>query len=393
MRFSGPSSVAQVLARAWLVAAAASALLPARWRLGWWLPLHLALAGAGTAAIAGAMPRFAAALCAARAPADRWAPVALFTAGIPAVVLGRALPSPLLAGAGGAAFAAGALALGWALLRAWRTGRNHRHRVIMGFYAAAVLSLLAGAVLGGLLGAGAVGAGSAAPLRRAHAALNLLGFVSLTVAGSVLILLPVALRVRAPEARGWSALVGLAAGQALQAAGYAADRPVAVVAGAALSALGALALAGIAARALRRLPAMAEPAPALHLGAAVAWLAAALAAHAVAEAAGPLRGLPLPLLAALGLGFVVQTLLGAWSYLLPVSAPGGREVRHALLARASRGAGVQAVAFNAAATVVVLAAAGRAPSPAGPAGLAAVAATTAVVLVKLVRRPAPLAAR
>ena len=48
----------QSAARVWLTLAALSFLLPVRWRLGLWLPLHLTLAGAVSTAISGAMQNF-----------------------------------------------------------------------------------------------------------------------------------------------------------------------------------------------------------------------------------------------------------------------------------------------------------------------------------------------
>lgn len=48
-----------------LVAALVATLLPESVRLGVWLPLHLALAGAATTAISGVMPFFSAAFAAA----------------------------------------------------------------------------------------------------------------------------------------------------------------------------------------------------------------------------------------------------------------------------------------------------------------------------------------
>ena len=65
------------IAVAFLVASLLAALLPAEMRLGIWLPLHLALAGAATTAIAGLMPFFSAAFAAAP-PSEarlRWAAV------------------------------------------------------------------------------------------------------------------------------------------------------------------------------------------------------------------------------------------------------------------------------------------------------------------------------
>jgi hypothetical protein len=61
----------QTAARVWLTAAALSLLLPPADRLVLWLPLHLALAGAISVAISGAMQTFALALTATPSP-SRW---------------------------------------------------------------------------------------------------------------------------------------------------------------------------------------------------------------------------------------------------------------------------------------------------------------------------------
>ncbi len=345
MRLSGPAATAQGLARGWLLAAAASLFLPSSVRLGWWLPLHLALAGAAGTAVAGAMPRFAAALSGSRqAREDRLAPL-LISAAAGSIAVGVPARLSWLTAIGGAAYAAGAVRLGVSVAQAWRSGRNRRHIVEIGFYVAATLALLAGAILGTLLGTGLVGASYAA-VRRAHITLNLEGFLALTIAGTLLILLPVVLRVRAPEARGWGAFVGLAGGVALQAAGLLLDRTAVVAAGALFYAAGAGDLTRVALLTLRRRPRVPEPTPSLHLLAAVAWLLVAAVAQAVASLAGRIDSARDFLLVTLGLGVVVQALLGAWSYLLPVSATGGARVRRLRLARTREGAPTRAVAFN-----------------------------------------------
>jgi hypothetical protein len=82
------SSTAQILSRAWVVAAGASLLLPPRDRLGFWLPIHMALAGGAATAIAGAVPDFTAALCAGRRRGWAWVPIALFSAGAAGIAIG-----------------------------------------------------------------------------------------------------------------------------------------------------------------------------------------------------------------------------------------------------------------------------------------------------------------
>lgn len=382
MRFSGPSAAAQWASRLWLLAAAAAALLPPEIRRGWWLPLHLALAGGAGTAIAGAMPRFAASLAGSRARLDSWAPPTLLSAGTAAIALGQTLPATALLAAGGAAYGLGAAALALLVARAWLSGSNTRHRPVLVLYLAAALATVAGATLGALLGTGATGAAFAA-LRRAHIALNLWGFLGLTIAGSLVVLVPVVLRIRAPGRRPWELAVGLSSGLALLAAGLAADaRPVAAV-GAALYALGTVALAARVVAVVRRGPRMPERAAGLHLGASVAWLVAAAAGGFVAVAAARLDTVQLGLVVAVTLGVAVQALLGTWSYLLPVSAPGGAEVRRKRLARTRVGGGAQVASFNAGAVLAVAAASGTLPGAAGGVGLALVVAAGLFSLAKL----------
>ena len=84
--------VAIALALAFLCAAVVAAFLPAPLRLGNWLPLHLALAGGATTAIAGMMPFFSAAFATTQ-PVDarvRWASVAAVALGALVVAVGYA---------------------------------------------------------------------------------------------------------------------------------------------------------------------------------------------------------------------------------------------------------------------------------------------------------------
>ena len=64
------------LALAFLCAAAVTAFLPATVRVGSWLPLHLALAGGATTAIAGMMPFFSAAFATMIVLGSYWASIA-----------------------------------------------------------------------------------------------------------------------------------------------------------------------------------------------------------------------------------------------------------------------------------------------------------------------------
>ncbi|HUG88674.1 MAG TPA: hypothetical protein VMP42_07895 [Actinomycetota bacterium] len=390
MRFSGPSAAAQVLARIWLASAAASLLLPPADRLGWWLPIHLALAGAAGTAVAGTLPLFANTLAGAHHLPQRWDPLLLVTAGAACIAVGRPLGIAWLLAAGGTAYAAGSLRLTWLVLAARLVGRNRRHNAALVAYAGAALSLTLGAVLGGLLGAGAVGGLAVADVRAAHVTLNAEGFLALTVTGSLLVLIPIALRVRAPDAGGRLAVAALAGGAGLQAAGQVAAWPPLVIAGAAAALIGAADLVRVAAAALARRPRMPERGAALHLLAVPAWLIGVTAAALVLAIRGA-PAWPLPLVTALTLGVFVQALLGAWSYLLPVSDPGGSPARRARLERTRRWALARAATFNAGVALTVLAAAGWVPGPAGTTGLAT-AGASALLTVTLASLPAPAVA-
>ena len=98
MRPRSVTAFYQTAARAWLTAAVASLALPVSWRLGVWLPLHLALAGAISTAISGAMQNFMLAMTATPSPPERWvqAQFVLVTAGAGAIAIGVPTATPWL---------------------------------------------------------------------------------------------------------------------------------------------------------------------------------------------------------------------------------------------------------------------------------------------------------
>ena len=213
-----------LLAAAFLAVAAGSLALPTWARRGLWLPLHLVLAGAATTAIAAVMPFFSAAFAAAP-PAN----ARLRVGSVVAVALGAALVAIGMSAAawgvglgGGLLFLVGltgaAAATGAPLRGSLGPGRG----LVTRAYLAAIAQVAIGAVLGTLFFAGwepLLTAWSAA--RPAHAWLNLVGFVSLVIATTLVHFFPTVVgarigRGRAPRA----AIYGLAAGPLLLAAGY-----------------------------------------------------------------------------------------------------------------------------------------------------------------------------
>ncbi|HET9724398.1 MAG TPA: hypothetical protein VFR44_11240, partial [Actinomycetota bacterium] len=146
MRPRATTKLYMLAARAWLTLAGLSLLLPESDRVGVWLPLHLAMAGAVSTAISGAMQNFAVALTATPAPPQ---PVVitqfvLVTVGAGAIALERVLGHELGVAVGGSLFLLGIALLGWIVLRAQRRSLHRRHALPISMYAIAVAALLVG---------------------------------------------------------------------------------------------------------------------------------------------------------------------------------------------------------------------------------------------------------
>jgi nitrite reductase (NO-forming) len=293
---------------------------------GDWLALHLVLLGAATNAIVVWSEHFAAALLRAPPVAERTATARALALnlGIVAVLGGVHTRRPALAAAG--ACLAGLVVLGHALALAIRIGRALPARLsrTVWFYVAAGAALLAGMGLGLWLAGGVVSSAEAyLALRLAHAHLNVLGWIGLTVVGTQFTLWPTVLRTRMvpglERAVRWS-LPPLAAGLAMAASGLAARHQPTALAGLVAYAAGlGIALVPFIRTALGRPP---RTAAAWMLGAGMAWLVVAVAGDLVALAVSgrvvELDGRVARLVPAVVAGFALQTLTGALSYLLPV---------------------------------------------------------------------------
>lgn len=223
------------------------------------------------------------------------------------------------------------VAVGWhgaTLLARMRGSMPGRFGRTIRYYVASAALLTLGAALGAWLARG----DSAPHLVIAHALINVLGWIGLTVAGTVVTLWRTILRTRADEnaATGASrALPVLAGGVVIAATGAALAQLLVVAAG--LLAY----LAGLALIFLSLLRAARQKAPhsfaALSVGAALIWWAGAVGMVAVGAivaaidgsgfaALDTLFGQIVPYLAA---GFAAQVLVGALSYLIPVVLGGG----------------------------------------------------------------------
>ncbi len=212
------------LAVGFLLAAVLSLLLPVGQRRGIWLPLHLALAGAATTAIAGVMPFFSATLAAAPPVGARLraAAVAVVALGAAGVAIGVTGGRTGLAVAGGAAFVVGVGLTGSATVRPLRGALGPSRGIVSGGYVAALVSVGVGAALATLFLAGWPPlAGEWLRVKPAHAWLNLVGFVSVVVATTLLHLFPTVIGARIAAIRSARVTVyGLVIGAWLVATGY-----------------------------------------------------------------------------------------------------------------------------------------------------------------------------
>jgi len=323
-----------LVAAAFLAAAAASLTLPAGTTRGLWLPLHLALAGAATTAIAAVMPFFAAAFAAAP-PADarlRGASVAAVAVGVAALAYGVAVVGAVtfLAGIAGVA-AATALPLRGSL----GPGRG----LVTRAYLVALGQLGFGVLLGSVFLAGwepmaaAWGGG-----RAAHAWLNVVGFVSLVIATTLLHFFPTVVGARIGGGRSpRMAVFGLAVGPPLVAAGSLATSDVLVRAGAVAVVVGAVGLTAYAA-AVWRTRARWTTDREWHrfamggLVSAVAWFDLGIlvaAGRVLAFGATPAAWSTPLVVAPFAVGWVAAAIVASATHLLPAVGPGG-PTAHAL---------------------------------------------------------------
>ncbi|HET7026337.1 MAG TPA: hypothetical protein VFI28_01460, partial [Candidatus Limnocylindrales bacterium] len=234
------------IAAGYLVAGGASTLLPADVRGGTWLPLHLALAGAALTAIGGVMPFFTAALGAAP-PADRrlrWTVVGLLAGGVGVVVVARTLGQPGAAAFGGGLVVVGLVGLFAAAFGPLRRSLAPRRPFIAAAYAAAIVEVAVGISIAVADLAGDETVARDWPLLKpAHAWLNVMGFVSLVIAATLVHFLPTIAGTRIVRRRALDvALVALAVGPALVALGFGSGGDPAVRAGAVVELAGAAAL-------------------------------------------------------------------------------------------------------------------------------------------------------
>lgn len=358
--------VSIALAIAFLGAALASTLLPADVRLGAWLPLHLALAGGATTAIAGVMPFFSAALAAAP-PIDsrlRLAAVLAVAVGAAGVTVGISGARPAIAAASGALFILGALLTGWASIRPLGRGLGPSRGLVTKGYLAAILSVVIGASVATLYVGGVPAvAASWERLRPAHAWLNVVGFVSVVIATTLLHFFPTVVGARIVGRRSaQAAVVGLVGGAFATASGFALAGDLLARVGAVVAFAGAVALVAYAGRTWRaragwRTDAGWHVVAMGGLASAIGWFAVgmAIAAGSVLVAGADPAGWSAAAAAApLVVGWAGLAIVASATHLLPAVGPGD-QAAHArqrrLLGRVAAG---RLVAMNAGIAVLTV---------------------------------------
>jgi nitrite reductase (NO-forming) len=321
-------------AGALIVLGVLATLLPSEARRGIWLPVHLGIAGASSVAIAAVLPFFTATLGVARPvrPAVRAMGVTLPLVGILAVATGIAWGPSGLAVGGGLAYLAGMGAVAYAALAPLRRSTTPR-RVALGLAAAAaIVDVTFGALLGTLYAAGAPWVlQDWGLLKPAHAWLNVLGFVGVTIVTTLVHLWPTVVGTRIVPGRAGAGMgVGWGLGPPIVALGLALGSDFVARTGAVVALSGAVSLAafGIArwrARGRWTIDMAWHRTATGHLAAGIAWGATggtAAAALVLVHGASP-AAWSSGVLVALGVGWVGQTLVGAWTHLVPTIGPGG----------------------------------------------------------------------
>ena len=345
-------------ARLWATAALLSIPFAPVIGLGWWFPVHLALLGAASQAIVGGQLMFSATLGLARGPSRTTTlyQLALLNAGAALVVGGRVWANEIALGSGATLFLGG---ITWAAVlvdRQWRASPNRRFAVTGTFYRLAATSVLFGATIGAALGLGWFDdASSYMAHRSVHMAFNVLGWAGLSIVGTAITLLPTIMHVRAAplapvRATPWlmfGGLIVVSTGATIDTGWVTAAGFASLVAGLATFALYVKRIVTIPRR--RRVPAAA-----LHLMAALGWMAIVTVLAVFFSAVEDHAALRDILVVGGAAGTIFQALLGAWSFLLPSTRPPIPERRRRELVAMELGGRSQVAVYNAGIVLVLV---------------------------------------
>ena len=386
-----------MLVPAWLVLGIVSVVLYRGSSFGPWLMVHLLLLGALSTAILVWSQHFADSLLKNTAPGGRyWLGVRLtvHTVGAAMVMIGMTGAWWYAVLAGGILVGINALVHATILVRQLRGALPARFSPLVRYYIAAAGCLVVGVTLGILMahpGSTTAGDATAAAdsyerLYIAHIGLNLLGWVGLTVIGTVALLLPTVLHSRVlstTTAAARPTLPILLAGLVVLGSGTYADSRIITAAGVVIY------LVGLA-RVLMELVGHVRRSPAVSyagwsLTAALAWFAlcavgfAAVVVRAASwsDAAAGLEAL-VPYFA---VGFGGQIMIGALSFLIPVVLGGGPRASKATARELDRAGLFRVAVVNGALVLTLLPLSGLVTDVLG----AVILATLAFFIVLMVR--------
>lgn len=319
---------------------------------GGWLMVHLLLLGAVSTAILIWSQHFADAVLRRQAPGARLSHgirVAAHTLGASLVVIGIVATQWMFVLTGGIIVAAVALAHAASLTVQLRGALPARFSPLVRYYIAASLALIAGVALGVIMARADLTAELHDRLYLAHITVNVLGWVGLTVVGTVILLWPTVLHARVSDDTGRTArnaLWLLVAGVLITAAASIVDVRAIVAAGILLYLLGLSLVVIDGVRQARQV----RPSTfaAWSMAAAFAWFVGCTLAFGVlvttSQDADAQFGV---LVTAFAGGFAAQIVVAALSYLLPVVLGGGPEVSRRTAAELDRGAVFRVAVVNA----------------------------------------------
>ncbi|NYI41031.1 hypothetical protein [Demequina lutea] len=320
-----------------------------------WLMIHLLLLGAVSHSVVVWSQHFSDALLRTAPPRHRaqqvWPRLLLLNVGALLVVVGVVSHTWAMTVIGTAAVITAAAAHAVLLVAQLRRSLPARFSATVRFYVAAAILLTVGAGVGAALARGVSG-----PLQErlhlAHLALNVLGWIGLTVLGTLVTFWPTVLGTRIDQASATlavRALPVLVAGVGLIALGAAADQRWWVTAGLTVYVAGvAMAARGLVVHARSRPP---STYASMSIGVGLIWWAVCLVIIAIGSVTAPTwEGLAAtldyvaPFLAA---GFAAQVLLGALSFLVPTVLGGGPARSRVSHREFNKGAAIRVVVINA----------------------------------------------
>ncbi|MGW9631246.1 multicopper oxidase domain-containing protein [Agromyces sp. NPDC055520] len=341
------------LVAGWLVAAGVAVVVHRFVPHALWLMVHVTLLGAASTAILIWSQHFADTLLRHAAPGGRvWLGVRLVAHTVGAIVVVAGMMTGLwwLVVAGAAVVGVNAITHAFILFRQLRTSLPARFRPLVRYYVASALVFAVGVGLGAWL-ASEPGGGLHERLLVAHATLNLLGWIAITVIGTAVLLWPTVLHAKVRDETDAGArralpllLYGLAV--VVLGAGVGAQPLVALGVVIWIAGLGFVLVHGV--RQAREMP------PGSYAGwsiaAGMAWLLASAVMYAGAAVIAPDWATLLDsftwLVGPFVAGFVVQVLLGALSYLIPVVTIGSPRSAKVAAEELDRGAVFRIVSIN-----------------------------------------------